>query len=1217
MRPDFFRIDQRKMFIFCLAVVILLLVFFSYFTVNNGLTSNVIKDLDDDTLLNPEIKTGGEVNVGGFKFSNIGNIILSSPEEIHCSWKPSRIDDGYKICEAIFEVSNSAEVKRELQNPLVNLYFEDGSSVRNLEISYSQTFEIVEETFEQGYFETLPAPPIPSAEESLSEFGAASVKEFNRGSLRNRDSGRQSNSAGADEVIYLSDETKFKRKDYYNFVYLDLDDSETNLITGFSVALDSGASDPEGDLLDEAIDKTFEESLDRIIEEKIDEKIDEKLGDILDKKIEEKLDEKINQEIEIIIAEETLDVEGDFTGEIINDSLDLVDINVTINDSQGIVNQSSRDDQGETVNDTLEDSLDDLPEVINESENKTLETFSWKSKKPDKFEISLDDVNIDTSFSFAIKVSFEIPNTQENAFDLEIIEEDFHAAIDPGVSGCAGLNFEDGVYLLNSSVSSSDTCFIFGANNVTLDCQGNTINFGASAGSSYGVYSEYNETKILNCNFSKTNTSNLYSPAIYLKDSQNSILQSNNITIFGNYGMGIFLRNVDNSLISLNRIMPNGISCLGISLSDGSYNNFSNNFINTAGHQSSGIYLNSSLNNNVINNDIETLNNDASGVHLFDSPFSNVSSNDVFTSSSDAYGINIISSSNSNIAHNNLVTEADFAHGINLNSVDVIILNNTITTSGEDAYGFNILSNDSEIISNDITTNADYAYGLFINEDVVGTLLDRLDVITHGADAYALFADSDVSDLDIRDGTFSTTGDYGYGLLMHDVYSIDLFNITVSSLGPYSSAFFFEYGGNDINISKCTSSTVGTGSYPVEIYFGVFNLSVEDSFLSKNGSNDLFSIYGLDDSIFGPFTGGFWNFTNTTLTGVSWQTQGEGLLNYYNYLDLTVKSGNSPLLNAAINVRNHRAVEAFSLLTGSSGILRKLRLPYYSQNGSGAANKTYYNYTLTTTKANYHALSRTFNMSESRSLLMLLNAISDSGGNSGGGGGTATCKAKWDCDSWGGCVDGKQGRDCEKITPECSGSRPDISRSCKITKVKISKKSRNTLFDIGLEILDESIEETLMAKVSLINFGIPGRVLGNITYRAFDSTGSMVYEEKEIVPVETQLEFIKKIDLSFLGNGEYTLFVDLKYNGQKEPANAQAKFRIGGGGFFSLSAGWFKIILFVLLGLLVVAGIVFVIFYLNKVLKRRKEKRLHGNLPLGLKPSMYHQKSIIPAAEKL
>jgi hypothetical protein len=53
----------------------------------------------------------------------------------------------------------------------------------------------------------------------------------------------------------------------------------------------------------------------------------------------------------------------------------------------------------------------------------------------------------------------------------------------------------------------------------------------------------------------------------------------------------------------------------------------------------------------------------------------------------------------------------------------------------------------------------------------------------------------------------------------------------------------------------------------------------------------------------------------------------------------------------------------------------------------------------------------------------------------------------------------------------------------------------------------------------------------------------MTSYEKNI-PVETQREFIETINLQNLDAGSYTIFVELKYSGQKEPAIAQKDFSI-------------------------------------------------------------------------
>jgi hypothetical protein len=105
---------------------------------------------------------------------------------------------------------------------------------------------------------------------------------------------------------------------------------------------------------------------------------------------------------------------------------------------------------------------------------------------------------------------------------------------------------------------------------------------------------------------------------------------------------------------------------------------------------------------------------------------------------------------------------------------------------------------------------------------------------------------------------------------------------------------------------------------------------------------------------------------------------------------------------------------------------------------------------------------------------------------------------------------------------------------------------RKILFDIGVKInkKDVFVNEKLSSTISLINLGVPGKVNVTAIYRIIDSAGNTVYEESEIVPVETQLEFLKEFDISKLDEGTYTLLSEIKYEGQKEPARAADSFSI-------------------------------------------------------------------------
>ena len=109
---------------------------------------------------------------------------------------------------------------------------------------------------------------------------------------------------------------------------------------------------------------------------------------------------------------------------------------------------------------------------------------------------------------------------------------------------------------------------------------------------------------------------------------------------------------------------------------------------------------------------------------------------------------------------------------------------------------------------------------------------------------------------------------------------------------------------------------------------------------------------------------------------------------------------------------------------------------------------------------------------------------------------------------------------------------------------KPTKEIPKALFDISAELTRELVDEELVAKITLINFGEPGLVNATVHYVIKDSFGNVVYEETEVVPVETQVEYLKTFDISGFKDDEYTLLVDLEYQEQKEPAKSESAFTV-------------------------------------------------------------------------
>ena len=92
------------------------------------------------------ILEGQEVFNLGYKHSNYSNIITSTKPYISCIWKPDAVDDGWKSCEAIFEIENQNAIKPILNNPAIQFSFEK-EVIKNKTVMYSNQFNLVPETY--------------------------------------------------------------------------------------------------------------------------------------------------------------------------------------------------------------------------------------------------------------------------------------------------------------------------------------------------------------------------------------------------------------------------------------------------------------------------------------------------------------------------------------------------------------------------------------------------------------------------------------------------------------------------------------------------------------------------------------------------------------------------------------------------------------------------------------------------------------------------------------------------------------------------------------------------------------------------------------------------------------------------------------------------------------------------------------------------------------
>ena len=150
--------------------------------------------------------------------------------------------------------------------------------------------------------------------------------------------------------------------------------------------------------------------------------------------------------------------------------------------------------------------------------------------------------------------------------------------------GCKNLDTPNEIYYLSGNVSASGTCFNVLANNVTIDCQGHTINYSISS-VGHAINIEANNTTIRNCNIVGFNSSLIGAHAIHSYGSFSKIY-NNNITTYGwsSFAIDLFGSSSNNEIYN-NRINTTRSDSRGISFWDNINNNsIINNTITTGGY---------------------------------------------------------------------------------------------------------------------------------------------------------------------------------------------------------------------------------------------------------------------------------------------------------------------------------------------------------------------------------------------------------------------------------------------------------------------------------------------------------------------------------------------------------------------------------------------------------------------------------------------------------
>ncbi|MGY4884634.1 MAG: right-handed parallel beta-helix repeat-containing protein [Nanobdellota archaeon] len=186
---------------------------------------------------------------------------------------------------------------------------------------------------------------------------------------------------------------------------------------------------------------------------------------------------------------------------------------------------------------------------------------------------------------------FNFTLTQNKMNDLFTLNQEI-----VGENSCGTLNVAGQSYTLTENVSSQETCFTIGADNITLDCNGYWINYSIDGiNYRYGVHasSRFNAT-VKNCNIIN---GNLTSPntgryGIFFSNTDNSTIYNNSINT--NNSRAIYIYNgADYNNITLNT--GGGNTYPGINLESSSYNTLLNNTFTSNSNPAIYIYLCSNI----------------------------------------------------------------------------------------------------------------------------------------------------------------------------------------------------------------------------------------------------------------------------------------------------------------------------------------------------------------------------------------------------------------------------------------------------------------------------------------------------------------------------------------------------------------------------------------------------------------------------------------------
>ena len=462
------------------------------------------------------------------------------------------------------------------------------------------------------------------------------------------------------------------------------------------------------------------------------------------------------------------------------------------------------------------------------------------------------------------------------------------------LDGCGNLTTENAAYNMNQSISSSATCLHVMANNVTINCQGNTISYSESAVGYAVNSSNYNLTNVRDCVIAAPTKTTTFKHAIYYYKSSNGTIFNNTITVNPeDSSYGIYLETLSNfNTISNNTITTNNDHGHGIFLNaNSSFNTLSNNIITTTGESSTtagyGIYLNANsdfniLSNNTIRVTTVATGQFAAGIYLSSSTNNTLIGNKANTSSTNSYVLVGTISSH----FNNSIDSSNWAEGLPVNytyNADGLVFNNVdFTQYGQVIFSWsrNIIINSSNFSSDSLSLfntntstisnnriNLDKGIGIWLYDSSINNISNNniTNSNTNGK-GYGIYLRSSSNSNIISNNTINNNASlsrYSYGIYLHSVQrnnivsnntirtlaqdaigiyllsalnnTLDSNNITTSGSSGYG--IYLSTGSNNNSLNNNTITTSGVEAYGIYLFLSSTNNNLTNNKATTNQTN--------------------------------------------------------------------------------------------------------------------------------------------------------------------------------------------------------------------------------------------------------------------------------------------------------------------------------------------------------------------------------------------